>query len=77
MNPVDYATARVAILGVGREGRAAWRYLRARFPKLPIALFDEAVPEQVFVSSLTALDRLQTGPFEEADLAGFDVLVRS
>jgi len=77
MDPVDYATARVAILGVGREGRAAWRYLRARFPALPITLFDEAVPEQAFALGLTALDRLQTGPFEEADLAGFDVLIRS
>lgn len=37
----ELASARVGIWGLGREGRAAIRFLRARHPKLPLLLLDD------------------------------------
>ena len=42
MRAAELGAARVAIWGVGREGRAAIRLLRARHPKLPLLLLDDA-----------------------------------
>jgi UDP-N-acetylmuramoylalanine--D-glutamate ligase len=42
MRAAELGAARVAIWGVGREGRAAIRFLRARHPKLPLLLLDDA-----------------------------------
>jgi len=42
MRAVDLAAARVAIWGLGREGRAAIRFLRVRHPTLPLWLLDDA-----------------------------------
>jgi UDP-N-acetylmuramoyl-L-alanine---L-glutamate ligase len=42
MRAVELGAARVAIWGLGREGRAAIRFLRARLPKLPLLLLDDA-----------------------------------
>jgi UDP-N-acetylmuramoyl-L-alanine---L-glutamate ligase len=42
MPAAELGAARVAIWGVGREGRAAVGFLRARHPKLPLLLFDDA-----------------------------------
>lgn len=41
MRAADLGTARVAIWGLGREGRAAIQFLRARHPYLPILLLDD------------------------------------
>lgn len=42
MRADELGTARVAIWGLGREGRAAIGFLRARHPALPLLLLDEA-----------------------------------
>jgi UDP-N-acetylmuramoyl-L-alanine---L-glutamate ligase len=43
MRAADLAGLRVAIWGLGREGRAAIDFLRKRHPQLPLVLFDDAV----------------------------------
>lgn len=42
MRAADLGAARVAIWGLGREGRAAIGFLRARHPNLPLLLLDDA-----------------------------------
>ncbi len=42
MRVADLGAARVAIWGLGREGRAAIGFLRARHPNLPLLLLDDA-----------------------------------
>ena len=74
---IDFASARIAILGTGREGRAAWRWLRARHAGIELTLIDEKEPDPAFARLLGAEDRLITGPLETVGLQEFDVLVRS
>src|SRR5260370_11828986 len=42
MRVADIATQRVAVWGLGREGRAAIAFLRQRHPSLPLLVFDDA-----------------------------------
>jgi UDP-N-acetylmuramoyl-L-alanine---L-glutamate ligase len=46
MRAADLAKARVAVWGLGREGRAAIGFLRARYPTLPLMLLDDAESAQ-------------------------------
>jgi UDP-N-acetylmuramoylalanine--D-glutamate ligase len=73
----DFSIGPVAILGVGREGRSAWRYLRARFPDLRLDLLDEAAPDPQFAARLGPHDRLLNQPLEQAGLEQYALLVRS
>ena len=77
MIDVDFESARVAILGTGREGRAAWRYLRSRYPALELTLIDEQPPDAAVAGALTDRDRVVTGRLSQVGLENFDVLVRS
>ncbi len=77
MRIADLATCDIAILGTGREGRAAWAYLRSRFPELQLTLVDEAPPDPAFTAQLAGKDRLLTGPLSRAGLEDYDVLIRS
>jgi UDP-N-acetylmuramoylalanine--D-glutamate ligase len=77
MLPADLRGSRVAILGTGREGRAAWRYLRKVCPDLRLTLIDEHPPAAEFLEQLTGRDDVWTGPLSEAGLEDYDVLVRS
>ena len=77
MKAAELASRRVAILGAGREGQAAWRYLRSLHPEKPLTLVDENRPDPEFTARLTEFDRLLIGPLAEAGLEEFDVLVRS
>jgi UDP-N-acetylmuramoylalanine--D-glutamate ligase len=70
-------SGRIAILGTGREGQSAWRYLRARRPELELTLIDEAEPDPAFAALLTSSDRLLIGPLDDAGLESCDVLIRS
>jgi UDP-N-acetylmuramoylalanine--D-glutamate ligase len=77
MPKIEMETGRIAILGTGREGRAAWRYLRDVYPGIELTLIDEKSPDQAIAGALTERDRIVTGPLSQAGLEGFDVLVRS
>lgn len=77
MSLPELARARVAILGAGREGMAAWRYLRAAFPDAELTLVDERPPEAGQFDRLGEPPALRCGPLSEAGLEHFDLLVRS
>jgi UDP-N-acetylmuramoylalanine--D-glutamate ligase len=74
----DLENAFVAILGMGREGRAVWRQIRNRFPGKPIFMFAESALDEDFAGELNPeIDKFQPGAFDVASLQKFDVLVRS
>lgn len=77
MRTIDFESGRVAILGVGREGRAARKYLRKRHPGIRLALITESAPGSDFQQQLSPQDRLIIGPLSEAGLENYDILVRS
>ena len=67
---------RVALWGWGREGRAAWKAIRARLPRLPLTLFclpDEAADAQALGDALLAVETAVDGE----RLSAFDVVVKS
>jgi len=47
MRAAELGAARVGIWGLGREGRAAIRFLREQHPKLPLLLLDDAADAEV------------------------------
>lgn len=67
----------IAILGIGREGQVAWRYLREQYPEKHLTLIAEEQPDPEFSEQLTENDSLVIRPLSEAELGSFDVLVRS
>jgi len=73
----DLGTARIAVLGAGREGQAAWRYLRERYPAAALTLVDEQALAPALVERLGAQGRVLVGPFAATALASYDLLVRS
>jgi UDP-N-acetylmuramoyl-L-alanine---L-glutamate ligase len=76
MRAADLGGARVGIWGLGREGRAAMRLLRAHHEKLPLVLLDDtedAEPPQEFDNFDCAFGRTAVA----CALAGIDVLVKS
>jgi UDP-N-acetylmuramoylalanine--D-glutamate ligase len=67
---------RVALWGWGREGRAAWRAIRARLPTLPMTLFcnaAEAADARAFGDALLAIETDATAE----RLSAFDIVVKS
>jgi UDP-N-acetylmuramoylalanine--D-glutamate ligase len=67
---------RVALWGWGREGRAAYRALRARLPSLPLTLFCDASEAEEAASLGDPL--LTTATRADTDaLSAFDVVVKS
>ena len=67
---------RVALWGWGREGRAAWKAIRARLPRLPLTLFclpDEAADAQAPGDALLAVETAVDGE----RLSAFEVVVKS
>ena len=77
MEQSAWVDGRVAILGIGREGQAARRYLRTVYPAIQLTLVAEAAPDQDFLEQLSENDHLLTGPLAEAGLENFDILIRS
>jgi UDP-N-acetylmuramoylalanine--D-glutamate ligase len=77
LTAAEFESGRVGILGTGREGRAAWRYLRSRHPGARLTLIDEKPPDTTITGALTDRDSLWVGPLSEAGLEDFDILVRS
>ncbi|AKC87440.1 UDP-N-acetylmuramoyl-L-alanine--D-glutamate ligase [Pseudoxanthomonas suwonensis] len=68
--------SRVALWGWGREGRAAWRAIRARLPALPLTLFCSEAEVAEAASLGDALLTTSTRADAEA-LSAFDVVVKS
>ncbi len=68
---------RIAILGAGREGQAAYHWLKDRLPDTALHLFVETPADPGFVKQLAPEDSLQEGSLDEAPLDSFDVLLRS
>jgi len=68
---------RIAVLGFGREGQAAWRYLRKRFPAKQLSLLAESHPDADVLDQISDHDQLLVGPLSEANLDSFNLLVRS
>jgi len=67
---------RVALWGWGREGRAAWKAIRARLPQLPLTLFclpGEAADAQSLGDPRLAVDAAVDG----GRLSAFDVVIKS
>lgn len=74
----ELENSRVGIIGAGREGRSVWRQFRRRFPHKPLFLFSESAVDEAFLQQLDpSVDSVKTGPLDVAELAQFDVLVRS
>ncbi len=75
----DLADARVAIWGYGREGRAALKELRRRFPSKPLTLFcspAEALTVAAREQAAPAVD-IVTGTPDMQALAHFDIVIKS
>jgi UDP-N-acetylmuramoylalanine--D-glutamate ligase len=77
--PIDIAGLAghgIALWGWGREGRAAWRAIRARLPALPLTLFcSEAEAAGVAALGDAALHPVTN--VTAARLSGFDVVIKS
>lgn len=63
----------VAILGAGREGRSAYRWLRRRYPDLSLTVYDERAVDWPEDANL----RRVVGPLDGDRLRAHEVLVRS
>jgi len=75
----DLSSARVAIWGYGREGRAALAALRRRFPAKPLTLFcSPAEASTIALSEATApaVDVVTAAP-DAAALAQFEIVIKS
>ncbi len=76
MRAADLGAMRVAIWGLGREGRAAIRFLRAHHPNLPLLVLDDAAdaaPPREFAGICCAFGAEAVG----RALGHIDVLVKS
>ena len=77
MHLVELQGRRVAILGAGREGQAAYDWLRSRLPSIPLSVIAESAPAADFKFRLAEGDQILVEPFGSLRLCTFDVLVRS
>ncbi len=69
--------SRVAVWGAGREGRAAWRALRDRFPGKRLALICPTAEAAVAAGFVDAETEVFAGEADAALLRGFDVVLKS
>ncbi len=77
MRLAELGELRVAILGFGREGRAAWHALRRRNPDQTLTLFcSDSEAESAQRLSDHNL-HIHAGAYSASDLAGFDVAIKS
>lgn len=68
----------VALVGVGREGRATWARWLKRHPGRPLTLYTEhPLPDDMARRLRPGLDHLVQGPLDGARLRRHDLLVRS
>ncbi|MCH8268762.1 MAG: hypothetical protein IH846_14710, partial [Acidobacteria bacterium] len=72
----------ILILGLGREGRSSWQYLRAAFPEKTLGLADQLPREKLSkeIAERIAQDprlRLHLGEDYLASLPEYEVIVKS
>jgi len=77
MLPMELQGQRVAILGVGREGLATYRWLKSRLAGCRIELFAETAVDSAVFEHLASDDSMHVGSLDDAKLEDFDVLLRS
>jgi len=77
MRLAELASQRIAILGAGREGQSAYRWLIDRIPHSELTVIAESPVDPAFRSSMRAADRVIVERFTSGRLSGFDLLVRS
>ena len=70
------SSGRVAILGAGREGQAAYSWLCQR-RNLPISILAEHPCDPSFSNLLREVDKVLIEPFSEDLFKSFDLLIRS
>lgn len=68
---------RIAILGSGREGLSAFEYLRELGTASSLELITEGLSGRPKEAELQAAGVLKVGPFDEAGLENYDLLIRS
>lgn len=68
---------RVAILGSGREGLSAYRYIDALGTAADLQLITEGLSQRPGEADLVASGKLQLSRLEDAGLEQFDLLIRS
>jgi UDP-N-acetylmuramoyl-L-alanine---L-glutamate ligase len=73
----DLASLRVAILGFGREGRAAWQALRARYPQKQLTLFCSAHERDEARALIDGDLMVVTESADVRLLTAFDVVIKS
>ncbi len=76
MRIADLATLRVAIWGLGREGRAAYAALRLRLVDIELTIFCSDAEAQS-MTSVHSGNRFVTEAPTAADLSAFDVVIKS
>ena len=76
MRIAELAGHRVAIWGLGREGRATHSALRKRLPELPLTIFCSGSEAQSAPGD-RALDRFVSSKPGAGDLSAFDVVIKS
>ncbi len=74
----EIAGRSIGILGAGREGQAALRWLRTYFPETRISIYDEGPASEAQGALLRDPQvRLVNGPFNVQNLAQHQLLIRS
>jgi UDP-N-acetylmuramoyl-L-alanine---L-glutamate ligase len=76
MRATDFGGCRVAIWGLGREGRAAIRFVRTHHPTLPLLLLDDA-PDATPPNGIRNVECAFGAEGIAAALARIDVLIKS
>src|SRR5260370_20385291 len=77
MRVADIATQRVAVWGLGREGRAAIAFLRQRHPSLPLLVLDHADGGRVPENLGTGIEYAFGADRIAGALANVDIIVKS
>jgi UDP-N-acetylmuramoyl-L-alanine---L-glutamate ligase len=77
MRLAELASQRVAILGFGREGRAAWQALRAAFPEQALTLFCSSGERDEALQLQDPALHIVTSPATADALKAYDVVVKS
>ena len=76
MQLADLAEARVAIWGYAREGKAALKVLRERFPRKPLTIFcNEHEASELKNQSMSA--EIVTHPVDASAFSRFDIVIKS